>query len=342
MQGQFLALSPLLPLVIDYLLFENASQPIAITYNSHVSLIYPVVYVLQQRREPSLTIMSAPEFGVQVTNAFALLNDDNPKPKKNVSKKVEPAAKKEEQKPPRATEKAPGPGTKRGQRTGGRGRAPRPRGRGGDRPPRREHDRHDSGTGRTRDAKKGGAGKYNWGAEGEVEGDGKESGRPPRRRNNRRPAPAEPKESEEAAAEEPKEEPEEEPEPEDTTLTIDEFLAKKSTVEGDKIAVREVANDDSRFKVISALKVDEEEVNEYVVGAQEGGAGKKALKKKNKKKAEKIHLDEFVKTNGSGSAPRPASARGSGRGGRGAGRGRGSGRGGAFKMSDDQFPTLGK
>jgi plasminogen activator inhibitor 1 RNA-binding protein len=137
------------------------------------------------------------------SNAFSMLDEDAPMP---VAKKEEPKA--PEPKKNNTASRNPRGGREGGdRREGGRGGGERGRGRGRgegrgrgrgegrgrgrgpprDGPPRerREFDRHESGTGRDRNAKKGGAGKYNWGTEGDQGADDESAGdRPPRRFEN--------------------------------------------------------------------------------------------------------------------------------------------------------------
>lgn len=313
------------------------------------------------------------DYGVATHNKFAFLDDEPPAPKK----KSEPKAKVEEKPVVKKTDNArpasarqgrgEGRGEGRGRGRGGRGRGNR--GEGAAEGGKREYDRHESGTGRDKHAKKGGAGKFNWGQEGQ-EGQA-DSDRPPRRRYDRdgdRPrrnhnkdtegetpaAPADgekaaPVEGEEAAAADGEvkvnEEPKVEEPPEPETMGYEEFLAAKAAtmVVDDKKTLRVVSNDDTKFacKAIPAATNDVEV--EYGLGGNDAASNKKENTKKDKGKKNKISMDEFA-------AASPAASkggrggRGEGRGGRGegrGGRGRGGNRGGDFKLRDDEFPTLG-
>lgn len=248
-------------------------------------------------------------------------------------------------------------GRGRGRGEGGRGRGGEGRGRGagrgrgrggGARDGKREFDRHESGTGRDRGAKKGGAGKYNWGTEGD-QGEGNDR-RQDRRRRNDRPAAEtteEPSTEEAPATEEPTsteeqqpvekkfERPVEPPEPEVQTYEeyLEELEAKK--VAGDDKKLRVVENDDSQWKSASVAEV---EVLENDYSALSVSSNKKDRRgNKSSKKTDKLSLDEF---------------KGSSSGGRGRGRGRGGARGGRggergaprnfdLAQTEDQFPTLG-
>jgi len=285
------------------------------------------------------------DYGVQIQNAFYLLDDDAPAPAKP---KAQPKEKKAEtvKKPESKPQSSRGA---RGDRPEGRGRGGRGRGR-GDRPNRekREFDRHESGTGRDRRAKKGGAGAYNWGTEGE-QGDAREGAmdRPPRRnnrRNNRseKPAaekPAETTEGEEKPAVEGEEKPkkeepvvEEEPEPETVGLT--EYLASKGKVEDDEnLQMRKVEDDSAKWKTSTVVAVEETDPDDFY-GL--GSAAKTKKGKKGGKKTNKVHLDEFASSTAGGNDRRGGRGRGRGRGGRG---GRGN-KDFNLRANADQFPTL--
>jgi len=280
-------------------------------------------------------------------NAFALLDEDAPKVSKKAAKAPEPVVAKKED--PKREERKPREGGGRGGKGGERGRGRGGKGKGasadGEKPPRerREFDRHESGDGKVKNAtKKGGAGKYNWGAEGE---EGAE--RPPRERRERRPprdaptavaAPAADAPAAEVVVAEVEVAAEVVVEPEvdlgPPVKTLDEFLAERATVEDDlKIKRREVQNDDSGFKAFAAFK-PVEEANEYVNAMAKSGsaAGPKSAKTASKKG--KVNIDEFMKTNEAAAAGGKGGKGGKGKGGKG-----GDNR--KFTMKDDQFPTLG-
>jgi len=282
---------------------------------------------------------------MEAGNYFALLDDDAPK--KKVTKAVEPEPVKKAA--PRAARpesaRAEGAGKGKGRGRGeGRGRGGKGKGGAdGERRPRREFDRHESGTGKLKnDTKKGGAGKHNWGKEGETDGDKpRRANRPRKEKTETSDEPAEEDATVaegEAAEAEATAEPETpaEPEPEDNTLTLAEYLAQKKTLEGDKKTARTVVNDDSAFKAGKALKKDDE-ANEYALPKNEGGEASKKLGSK-KTKGGKISFDAFIKDAPSGG--RGGKGRGGDRGGKG-GKGRGNDRGQRFALNDDQFPTLG-
>jgi len=284
-------------------------------------------------------------------NAFDLLDLDAPLPTKPTKapkpEPVKPAPKKEKE-IIRPTSARGGKGRGRGR--GGRGR--------GDVRGKREFDHHVSGTGRDRRAKKEGAGKYNWGVDGE---EGEDKRRP--RRTDRKPADEKAEDGEEDKAEAdgekvaekkaPEPEPEEE---EDNSVSYAEYLANKADVDEDvNRQVREVEIDESQFKS-SAVVEKEEETCEYII---EGG--KKGPRKKNRKKAGKISLDEFAAP--AAAAPKSnyrgdrGDSRGQSRGGKGRGkggkgdsrgkgesRGKGGGKGGRgrnFDLAKNAFPALG-
>lgn len=236
----------------------------------------------------------------------------------------------------------------RGRRDGGRGRG-RGRGRGGN-GNRREFDRHESGTGRDRGAKKDGAGKYNWGKEGEQDEDR------PRRRFDRDDKPRGNRFNDESGESKPAEEgteaaadgeaadgaetaeakPEDETPPEPEVFSYEEYLAKKAenAVADDlEKKLRTVDNDESQWKSSAVKAADnKQEESDYQLGTAKSGP-KRGKKGKAKKTA--LSLDEFAKAPGGGQQ------RGRGRGrGRGNGGGRGN-RGGNFNLRNDEFPTLG-
>lgn len=238
---------------------------------------------------------------------------------------------------------------------GGRGRGEgRGRGRGkgrGDRT-KREFDR----TSGDRRAKKDGAGKYNWGKEGEDD-------KP--RRNNDRKVEADKTEATDDAekveeveeGEKPEraprqEEPEEEVEP--PTMTYEEYHASKEVCEEDlALKVRQVDIDDSQFKSTTEVP---EEVADTELGYMLGG-GKKQLKKGAGKKAKKvICFDEFAakapagrnndrgnSRGGKGDSRGKGKGKGRGKGDSRGGRSRPTGRGGNFNLAaaKNDFPTLG-
>lgn len=319
-------------------------------------------------------------------NPFSMLDDDAPQVSaKKAEPKVEPPKKTNtgHKNAPRGGREGGDRGDRReggrgGARGGGEGRGRgngegrgrgRGRGRGGGREGKREFDRHESGTGRDRGAKKGGAGKYNWGTEGD-EGTSAEAGeRPPRRNNNRferpdddraprrnnrpaaeevtpsteAPAATEEAVSPEAEVEQKTEAPVEEVPPEPEVISYEEYLvqAEAKRVEADRAhQVRQVGDDQGKWKSAAKLEAKVEDEGESY-GITDG---KKKEKKgpssegPSKKKAV-ISLDEFKKSSST------SRGRGRGRGGpRGGGRGGGRGGNRNFNLaqSEDQFPSLGK
>lgn len=272
-----------------------------------------------------------------------MLDDDAPAPVVASKAKATPKEVKAASAPPKKEARP----SSRGGRGRGEGRG-RGRGKGrGDR--KREFDR----TSGDRRAKKDGAGKYNWGKEGEDD-------KP--RRNNDRKVEADKEEATDDAEkveeveEEPEraprqEEPEEEVEP--PTMTYEEYHASKEVCEEDlALKVRQVDLDDSQFKSTTDVP---EEVADSELGYMLGG-GKKQLKKGAGKKAKKvISFDEFAakapagRNNDRSSRGGKGDSRGKGKGkGRGkgdsrGGRGRPTGRGGNFNLAaaKNDFPTLG-
>lgn len=305
--------------------------------------------------------MDTPEFGVNVSNAFYLLDDEAPAPVKKKEPKVEPVVQPKKFEKPSREEKPRGKGGRGGRDDRGKGRG-KGKGKGkGDRPPRdgkREHDRSHGDRG----PKKGGAGKYNWGADSEQVADGEHAergarrergdrgdrGDRPRRNNRDKPAPAAATDAEEKPADEAPAEGEEKPaevekpaepeaEPEPAVIGYDEYLAKKaeSALEEDKRVARVVEIDDSQWKSGKVPTKEEDPEDTY---ATDGA--KKGRKKKNRNKKAVVHLDEFSKE------AKSSSKGGKGKGGKG-GKGKGGkgkgGRGQKFPVSlgEDQFPTLG-
>lgn len=295
------------------------------------------------------------EAGVHTHNAFALLDDEAP-PKQTKAKEVKEEAPKKEVKRTsdrdRPTPRVEG-GDRRtdgghvGGRGGGRGgRGGRGGGRGGGESgreggrERKEFDAHVSRSGKTREPKKDGAGKFNEGSVRDVIADGTSDDRRSRtRRTTRKPdEETETKvEGEEVAAEgaaegapaseEKPAAPEEPAEP--PTKTYTEFLASKKQLDSDlAIQVREVQNDESQFKAVKAIAKTEEK-NPYIISPAEE---KEKAPKAKKDKAKHISLDEFTAVAG-------ASTRGGtrGRGGRGRER-RGDAR--SLVVNDSNFPTF--
>lgn len=276
-------------------------------------------------------------------NAFSLLMDDEAPPKKvnNTKEKKAPAAKKQEpQREARPSSAAQGRGRSgRDNRRDGRG-AGRPRREG-----KREFDRHQSGNGRTRESKRDGAGKYNWGKEGEEDRPRRE-----RRRNDKEEKPESDEGDKEDAteAEETKPKVEEPEEEEDTTVDYDTYLASKEAVaEDNDRELREVDDSGAGFKSANVLE-KAEEVNEYVIGSTK----QPKRKNKNKSKGSKtINLFEFTPANGQqrNNGDRERRPRG-GKGGKGDRRGKGgkggnrpSNRGprnGVNLNNEKDFPTL--
>lgn len=284
-----------------------------------------------------------------VTNPFAMLDEDAPAPvaapKTKAPKEVKAAS---------AAPKKDSRPASRGTGAGARGRG-RGKGKGrGDR--KREFDR----TSGDRRAKKDGAGKYNWGKEGEDD--------KPRRRNNDRKAEAAPEAAEEAAAveasadaeagaekvERAPREPEVEEEVEPPTMTYEQYHASIEVPEEDlALKVREVDLDESNFKSTTDVPVA---VADTELG-YEIGAGKKQPKKKgNKNKKNLISLDEFAAKAPAGRNNDRGNSRGDSRGkGKGKGRGKGDSRGGRGRpagrgnrggnfnlaAAKNDFPTLG-
>lgn len=300
--------------------------------------------------------MGDPEFGVNVSNRFAFLDEEASAPeaapkKEEKKKEVKPKTETRKDSKPRErsdstnkgerAERAPrgeggrgrGRGGARG-RGGGRGRG---RGGGGSGEPR-EFDRHVSGTGRRDVERREGRGKYNWGGEGETD----------RPRRNRRPqgengeeateeapvdvdAPAE-----EAVEVEPEVEAEPEPyvEPEPETRSYEEYLEaqKNAALEEDNLVIRTVKNDDFQGQKAQAFakdEIDEGPVYEF------GTASKKGKGKKTKKESKILSIDQFKAQEAAAQSFR-GNGRGRGRGGRGRG-----GRGAPLRMDDSNFPKLG-
>lgn len=266
--------------------------------------------------------------GVSVINPYSLLGDGDDESSQNPQKA--------------ASQKAKPKNDNKGRRTGtgddkklpqkNRGKDTGARGRGG----KRQFERH-SGTGRDDRQKRKGAGKFNWGGDGEDKTEIKESQ-----------AQAE---DEETKDEEPKEE-------EPPVKTYDEFLKEREAKLVDtNTNIRKAENDESKWTKAApkTSKVDEEVLWN---APQEKKKGKKNRNKKNI-----IHFDEFAKSGPTKSAPRSSrgdgerrerrergdgSNRGRSDGGRGRGRGRGGsgregGRGGRnLNVGDDRaFPKLG-
>lgn len=272
-------------------------------------------------------------------NSFALLDDSDdespPKvvaPPKKENKPTKPVVNKDkERRRPNNNDR----NTK-----GGKG--PRPA-----RDGKRTYDRR-SGTGRGKEIKKGGGGGRNWGSDKDEA-----------RKNEGPVDEAAPAAVVEAVVEEVVAEPEPEPEPEDVTMTMEEFLASKSSkAAGDDLfgakkerTADDVANDFSGKEAHVAVEGD------FLVM----GSGKSLRKKSNKKEVQKLDLN-FKIASASDSRPRrDDDDRRGGRGGRGGrgrdgdrrrndgrGRGRGGrggkrtgGRGGGLKVDDaNAFPSL--
>lgn len=286
-------------------------------------------------------------------NVFSMLDEDGPAPakaKKEAPKAAEAAPAKKE--PSRKSEDRRRDGGARGGR-GGRGGGRGGGGDRGDRPPsgrdrqpreKREFDRHESGTGRDRSAKREGAGKYNWGKDGEGAEGGED--RPRRERRERRPRRDAEGEGGGDKAEKAEGESKEDREEEDEkVISYEEYLAQKeaSRVEADLTKkVRTVEIDNSLFKSCGTKAVEKEEgVDTYAYPEDQRKGGPK---KHNKKAAAKkvISLDEFASAKPAkkgGGLKAAVDARGGARGGRGGARGGRGGRG--FKVNADEFPTLG-
>lgn len=269
-------------------------------------------------------------------NAFALLDDsDDESPKAPAA----PPAKKET-KPKTAVnnankERRSRPNNNDRNTRGGRG----PRNA---RDGKRTYDRR-SGTGRGKEIKKGGGGGHNWGS------DKNEA-----RKNE---GPVDDKNPSADADEEVVNEevviPEPEPEPEDNTMTMEEFLAVKSS--------KAAGEDLFGSKDERALEDEFSGKKTHTVVTDENflvmGSGKSLRKKNNKKEVQKLDINfKFVSTNDSRPRREESDGRrgggrgrgrhndrrggGRGRGGRGGGR-RSGGRGGGLKVDDaNAFPTL--
>lgn len=198
-----------------------------------------------------------------------------------------------------------------------------------------------NGTGRDRGAKRGGAGKYNWGSEEGEARDGQNAERRNRRNNRSADAEKPATDGEDKPAEEgevekvEKVEEEEAAEPEPETITFEEARAAQAAAapEGDKKVSRVVEIDDSLFKAAVVVTKEEDESDTYVIA----GGAKKPKKKGAKNKKKVVSLDEFAK-------PASGNSRGGkgkgGKGGRGGKGGKGS-RGGAFNLAKNDFPSLG-
>jgi len=236
------------------------------------------------------------DYGVLTANPFAFLDDDAPPPSKKEAKapvkkeepKAKPNARPESARNNDRGDRNERSGAKGGKGKGGKGGKRGKGGKGGDRGergerserserPKREFDRHVSGTGRDKGVKKEGHGRGGWGEEElrprQVEAEVEASEEPTVEVEEETPA-------EEAKPAEPEE-------PEDTSVTYDEFLAQQAAkvVDDDVREVRSVLNDDAKFKGKELVKKDD--MDDFQL---EFGTGEQQLKKtrKGKKTKQKI------------------------------------------------------
>lgn len=316
--------------------------------------------------------------GVQTRNVFALLDDDEDAPststitkpeevkkgdKKDTSKRSGAVVHDRDKPTPRVAggdrridggEKGRGgggatrggAGATRGGGGGTRGGA-RAKGGGGDSGlrERKEFDGHVSRTGKTREPKKDGAGKFNEGSLSDVIAEGTTEDRRSRPRRTREEdaatgeskaegtegnsdAPAdggddatsEKKPAVEVVPEEPK------------TRTYEQFLLSKKKIDADlAIQTRKAQNDESQFKPVT-VHAKSEEKNPYIISSSTEESEEKAKKVK-KDKAKHMSFDEFIATGNS------ANKQGNrGRDGRARGGPRADPR--QLAVTDDNFPTL--
>lgn len=240
-------------------------------------------------------------------NAFALLDDSDDESPKVVA----PPAKKKVSKPSKPAVSNGGKDKERRSRPNGNndrntkgGRGPR-----NARDGKRTYERR-SGTGRGKEIKKGGGGSRNWGSdknearknEGPVDESAPAAG------------------AEETIVEEVDKEPEPEPEPEEVTMTMEEFLASKSSkAAGDDLfgAKKERSiEDNDEFAGKAAHKI---ELGGHFVKM---GSGKSLRKKSAKKEVQTLDLNFRIASSTDSRPPRREGNDDRGRGGRG-GRGRG-------------------
>jgi plasminogen activator inhibitor 1 RNA-binding protein len=229
-------------------------------------------------------------YAVGTTNLFDLLGDDADKParkqKAQPKKKEEPKKSAPRKEDNRGNQKRDNVNRRRNNNNrGGAGG----RGSGAPRRNKREYDRR-SGTGRGRETKKDGHGKFNWGTDGDF--DGHPNDRQPRR--DRRPrkddSQAKPADADETAQKVADDATPAEPEP----LSYDEYLEslKSKAVDGDELKLRAANNDDSQFEACGVLKNETDDLASVFDIKISKDRKKNKGKKKNKKKA--VSLDEFV------------------------------------------------
>lgn len=208
----------------------------------------------------------------------------------------------------------------RGGRSGGRGR--------------REYDRHD-GTGRAHEGmKRGGAGKGNWGVQGEDEPSGAIEESTPVPEDGNEQTGDEVNVEEEAEAE--KAEPEPAPEPEQVQISFEEY---QKSLEESRVGLNKVANvgqvDESQFKGMSTVQRAKAEDSDVLAVSGSKSKRERQRKERDSKAADASQLLGFSMSTESGDRG-DRRGRGERRGGRGGG-GRGERRGRGGYDDDNSF-----